>query len=59
MNIDWVRNYCLSLPNATERPGFVPAPYLARAHWVALEAGHSPPRRVSCQRAGRRRWDAV
>lgn len=22
----------------TERPGIVPAPYLARAHWVALEA---------------------
>jgi predicted DNA-binding protein (MmcQ/YjbR family) len=23
-----------------ERPGIVPAPYLARAHWVALEAEH-------------------
>jgi predicted DNA-binding protein (MmcQ/YjbR family) len=22
----------------TDRPGIVPAPYLARAHWVALEA---------------------
>lgn len=22
----------------TERPGIVPAPYLARAHWVALES---------------------
>jgi predicted DNA-binding protein (MmcQ/YjbR family) len=24
----------------TERPGIVPAPYLARAHWVALEREH-------------------
>lgn len=24
-----------------ERPGIVPAPYLARAHWVALEREHS------------------
>lgn len=23
-----------------ERPGIVPAPYLARAHWVALESDH-------------------
>ena len=81
MDIAWVRQYCLSLPNATEqvqweddlvfkvggkmfavvplepsrlwlsfkctgeefadlveRPGIIPAPYLARAHWVALEA---------------------
>jgi predicted DNA-binding protein (MmcQ/YjbR family) len=80
MDIDWVRQYCLSLPHTTEkaqwqddlvfkvggkmyavaalepgdhwlafkcsaeefanlveRPGIIPAPYLARAHWVALE----------------------
>jgi predicted DNA-binding protein (MmcQ/YjbR family) len=80
MSIDWVRQYCLSLPDTsetvqwgndlvfkvggkmfavvalepskvwlsfkcspenfaelTERDGVVPAPYLARAQWVALE----------------------
>jgi predicted DNA-binding protein (MmcQ/YjbR family) len=80
MDIDWVREFCLSLPHTTEkvqweddlvfkvgekmyavvalepgdqwisfkcsaeefatlveRPGIVPAPYLARAQWVALE----------------------
>jgi predicted DNA-binding protein (MmcQ/YjbR family) len=80
MNIDWLRQYCLSLPHTTEtiqwgsdlvfkiagkmyavlalepgdhwmsfkctpddfarlveQAGIVPAPYLARAHWVALE----------------------
>lgn len=87
MAIDWVRQHCLSLPNATEtvqwghdlvfkiggkmfavmplepapvclsfkcspedfaelveRPGIIPAPYLARAHWVALEANDAVPR---------------
>ena len=85
MDIDWVREHCLSLPHTTEkvqwgdnlvfkvggkmyavvaleprergetwmsfkcgaeefatlieRPGIIPAPYLARAQWVALEAG--------------------
>ena len=82
MDIDWIRQCCLSLPNTTEqvqwhddlvfklggkmfaiapleprdlwlsfkcspeefaelveRPGIVPAPYLARAHWVSLETG--------------------
>jgi predicted DNA-binding protein (MmcQ/YjbR family) len=81
MDIDWVRQYCLSLPHTTEkvqwqddlvfkvggkmyavaalepgdhwlafkcspeefaslveRPGIIPAPYLARAQWVALES---------------------
>lgn len=81
MNIEWVRDFCLSLPHATEhvqweidlvfkvggkmfavvptepghlwmslkcsdeefaelieRPGIIPAPYLARAKWVALES---------------------
>ena len=28
-----------------ERPGFVPAPYLARAHWVAVERWNVLPRR--------------
>jgi predicted DNA-binding protein (MmcQ/YjbR family) len=80
MDIDWVREHCLSLPHTTERvqwednlvfkvgekmyavvaleprahwisfkcsaeefaslterPGIIPAPYLARAQWVALE----------------------
>jgi len=80
MDIDWVREFCLSLPHTTEkiqweddlvfkvgekmyavvaldpgdhwisfkssaeefaelvdRPGVIPAPYLARAQWVALE----------------------
>lgn len=84
MDIDWVRELCLSLPHVTEkiqwgdnlvftvagkifavaalepsehclsfkcsdedfaelteRPGIVPAPYLARAHWVALELEHT------------------
>lgn len=80
MNVEWLRELCLSLPGATEqiqwgndllfnvggkmfavtplepapvclsfkaspenfaelieRPNIIPAPYLARAHWVALE----------------------
>jgi len=80
MDIDWLREFCLSLTHTTEklqwedallfkiggkmyavvsleprrtwlsfkcsidnfaslveRPGIIPAPYLARAHWVALE----------------------
>lgn len=83
MDIEWLRNLCLSLPHVTEqiqwgdnlvfkvagkifvvaplepaerclsfkcsdedfaelieRPGIIPAPYLARAHWVALETEH-------------------
>ena len=87
MNIDWVRQYCLSLLNTTEqvqwkddlvfkvggkmfavvplepgyhwmsfkctpeefaelveRPGIVPAPYLARAYWVSLETDGALPR---------------
>jgi len=27
-----------------ERPGIIPAPYLARAHWVALETEDALPR---------------
>jgi predicted DNA-binding protein (MmcQ/YjbR family) len=87
MDIDWVREYCLSLPHTTEkvqweddlvfkvggkmfavvalepggdwlsfkcsseefaelveRPGVVPAPYLARAEWVSLETEDALPR---------------
>lgn len=87
MNIEWVREFCLSLPHTTEhiqweidlvfkvggkmfavvpteparlwmsfkcsdeqfaelieRPGVIPAPYLARAHWVALETEDALPR---------------
>jgi predicted DNA-binding protein (MmcQ/YjbR family) len=28
----------------TDRPGIIPAPYLARAHWVALESLDALPR---------------
>ena len=28
----------------TERPGVIPAPYSARAHWVALESEDALPR---------------
>jgi predicted DNA-binding protein (MmcQ/YjbR family) len=87
MAVEWVREYCLSFPHATEnvqwgndlvfkiagkmfavlnlepggnwmsfkctpeefaelveRPGIIPAPYLARAHWVALETNDAVPR---------------
>ena len=87
VSIEWLRNFCLSLPHTTEqvqwedalvfkvagkmyavaslepgghwlslkccqeefaelieRPGIVPAPYLARAHWVALESENTLPR---------------
>jgi predicted DNA-binding protein (MmcQ/YjbR family) len=86
MNIDWVREHCLSFPGATEqiqwgsdllfkvggkmfaaaplepapvclsfkasgesfaelseRPNIIPAPYLARAQWVALETRDALP----------------
>ncbi|HUJ31917.1 MAG TPA: MmcQ/YjbR family DNA-binding protein [Candidatus Acidoferrum sp.] len=87
MEVEWVREFCLSLPHTTEhvqweidlvfkvggkmfaviateparvwmsmkcgdeefaelieRPGVIPAPYLARAKWVALESEESLPR---------------
>ena len=87
MDIEWLREFCLSLPHTTEtlqwedallfkiggkmyavvslepggtwlsfkcslddfadlveRPGIIPAPYLARAHWVALEKESAIPR---------------
>ena len=32
----------------TERPGIIPAPYLARAKWIAIESAHSlPPSEVA------------
>src|SRR2546421_710329 len=86
MNVDWVRELCLSFPHTTEqvtwgadltfriankifavtvlepapvwlsfkctpeifaelteRPGIIPAPYLARAKWVALETKDALP----------------
>ncbi len=86
MNVDWVREICLSFPHATEqiqwdidlvfkvagkmfavavleparvwlsfksspenfaelteRPGIIPAPYMARAQWVALETRDALP----------------
>ena len=86
MNVDWLRELCLSFPGATEqiqwgcdllfkvggkmfaitplepapvclsfkaspekfvelteRPGIIPAPYLARAQWVALETRDALP----------------
>jgi predicted DNA-binding protein (MmcQ/YjbR family) len=86
MNIDWIRDLCLSFPQTTEqiqwgddlvfkvagkihavtvlhpakiwlcfkvspekfaelteRPGIIPAPYLARAKWVALETKDALP----------------
>ncbi|HXW56296.1 MAG TPA: MmcQ/YjbR family DNA-binding protein [Candidatus Cybelea sp.] len=87
MNIEWVRDFCLSLPHTTEhiqweidlvfkvggrmfavvptepariwmslkcgdeefaelleRPGVIPAPYLARAKWIAIESDDTLPR---------------
>jgi predicted DNA-binding protein (MmcQ/YjbR family) len=87
MNVDWLRELCLSFPGATEqiqwgsdllfkvggkmfavaplepapvclsfktspdnfaelteRPNIIPAPYLARAQWVALETKEALPR---------------
>jgi predicted DNA-binding protein (MmcQ/YjbR family) len=87
MSIDWLRDFCLSLPHTSEqiqwgdnlvfkvggkmyavsalepaahwlsmkcsdddfaelieRPGINPAPYLARAHWVAIETEDTLPR---------------
>jgi predicted DNA-binding protein (MmcQ/YjbR family) len=87
MSVEWLRDFCLSLPHTTEqiqweddlvfkvggkmfavtalepgmhwmsfkcsdedfaelieRSGIVPAPYLARAHWVAVESESTVPR---------------
>jgi len=101
MNVDWVRQICLSFPQATEtvqwgndlvfkiagkmfavaaldpgdhwlsfkctpeqfaelteRPGIVPAPYLARAHWVALQSEDALPR-DEVQRSLRNAYDSI
>ncbi len=101
MTTDWIRQTCMSFPNATEqvqwgndlvfkiggkmfavaplepvgnrlsfkcspedfgelveRPGIVPAPYLARAHWVALETPDAMPLR-ECAARLRRAYDRV
>jgi predicted DNA-binding protein (MmcQ/YjbR family) len=41
-----------------ERPGLVPAPYLARAHWVAIETGTTVPAK-ELQRLLRQAYDIV
>jgi predicted DNA-binding protein (MmcQ/YjbR family) len=101
VDIDWVRQCCLSLPNTTEqvqwrddlvfkvggkmfamvpleprdrwlsfkctpsefselveRPGIVPAPYLARAHWVSVET-ESALARAEIERLLREAYDSV
>ncbi len=42
----WVSFKCApdAFAELTDRPGIVPAPYLARAHWVALESEDALPR---------------
>jgi len=101
MNIDWVREYCLSLPHTTEKvqwvddlvfkvggkmfavvvlepakvwlsfkctpeefgeltdlPGVIPAPYMARAQWVALQTPNAlPPAEI--KRLLRQSYDLV
>jgi predicted DNA-binding protein (MmcQ/YjbR family) len=101
MDIDWVRQFCLALPQSTEtvqwgdnlvfkvagkiyaiaslepgdhwlsfkctpeefaeltdRPGIVPAPYLARAQWVALESRGALPHE-EVKRLLRKSYDLV
>jgi predicted DNA-binding protein (MmcQ/YjbR family) len=41
-----------------ERPGIVPAPYLARAHWVSLETESALPR-AELKRLLRQSYDLV
>jgi predicted DNA-binding protein (MmcQ/YjbR family) len=42
----------------TERPGFIPAPYLARAKWVSIESGTTVPR-LELERLLRTSYDLV
>ena len=101
MDLEWLRQRCLSFPHATEqvqwgsdlvfkiggkmfavaatepapvclsfkctqeefadlveRPGVIPAPYLARAHWVALENEQALPR-AEIKRLLRQSYDLV
>jgi len=101
MDIEWVREYCLSLPHTTEtaqwgndlvfkiggkmyavlplepgalcmsfkcspetfaelveQDGIIPAPYLARAHWVALEREDALPS-AAIKRLLREAYDLV
>jgi predicted DNA-binding protein (MmcQ/YjbR family) len=101
MELDWIREYCLSLPHATEqvqweddlvfkiggkmfavaplehvrlwlsfkcslgefgelieKPGIIPAPYLARANWVALESPDALSR-AEIKRLLRQSYDLV
>ena len=41
-----------------ERPGIIPAPYMARAHWVALETEDALPR-AELKRLLRQSYDLV
>ena len=101
MDIEWVRQHCLSFPHVTEQvqwgdhlvfkiggkifailslepggyflslkctqeeyavlteqPGVNPAPYLARAYWIALETGQSLPS-TELKRLLRQAYDLV
>jgi predicted DNA-binding protein (MmcQ/YjbR family) len=101
MNIDWVREYCMSMPNATEslqwgddlvfkiggkmfaalvlkpapvwlsfkctpeefaelteRTGIIPAPYVARYHWIALET-HEAMNQSELERLLRNSYELV
>ena len=101
MNIEWMRQHCLSFPHATEsvqwvkdlvfkiggkmfavaslepgdhvfsfkctpekyaklieRPGIVPAPYMARAQWVAFEREDALPR-IETKELLRQSYDLV
>jgi predicted DNA-binding protein (MmcQ/YjbR family) len=42
----WVSFKCTpeEFAELTERPGIIPAPYMARAHWVGLESPDALPR---------------
>jgi predicted DNA-binding protein (MmcQ/YjbR family) len=42
-----------SFAELTERPNIIPAPYLARARWVALETRDALPPRRTCAPASR------
>ena len=101
MDIDWIRKYCLSLPQTTEtvqwgsdlvfkiagkmyavvalepgdhwlsfkctpddfarlteQVGIIPAPYLARAHWVSLETAEALSR-TEIKRLVRQAYDII
>ena len=57
---NWLSFKCLleDFADLVERPGILPAPYLARAHWVALETEDALPR-SEVKGLVRRAYDAV